>query len=521
MTTLGVELEMAVGRLDDGSSHPVGPYFHTLRRLKQARGESARLIEHHGQPVAVHAPLVVSAVDNAYNNLESAIGVIEAEDPADPSSGLHRLDALMRRELTIVDAALAEEGAFILNASQHPDVKISDTYYRSVRAPKPIYDYWVRDRGWAHSVGVDAKAQNGPTTGVPADNAVRALNLILAAAPAFIALTANSPLEAGRLTGIKETRLTMWPRMFANARCAADLTLQRLPDRPFRDLRDYFSWMFGHDTCMQAVPVDVSTHDYKSQDTITIVEGNPSLLTFLNQRAWSGRRLDTAETVRITPCLGHLTYLQFSHFLDARIRFGFNETASLEHFHTAWERDGGLEEMFTSHAAYCYIEGRSPGANFADADLWDSAGDTVAASVTIAPSALQRGLLRNIDAAWNALRGIDWQTISALRQAAIQDGLHGSADGMTVRTFCDRVMSLARDGLDADEHWMLAYPEHVLGTMRNGADRTLSQIEQLGLSPAGIGKLCLRRRALCPPAPYTRADTPSLLTATAGGTQCP
>lgn len=52
-----------------------------------------------------------------------------------------------------------------------------------MRAPKPIYDYWVEYRGWNHAVGVDAKAQNGPTTGVPVHDAVRALNVILAAAP--------------------------------------------------------------------------------------------------------------------------------------------------------------------------------------------------------------------------------------------------------------------------------------------------------------------------------------------------
>lgn len=511
MATLGVEMEMAVARCDDGASHAVGPFFDTLCRLKTARGLPAEISHVDGRSMAVDTPLVHSSVDNAFNNLESAIGPIPAGDGADGTSALHRLDALMRWELSTVLEALAAEGAFVVNASQHPDVRIDNVYYHGIRAPKPIYDYWVRHRGWDHSVGVDAKAQNGPTTGVQPGDAVKALNVVLAAAPAFIALTANSPLEAGRPTGLKETRLTIWPRMFANARFPADLSLQALPDRPFDSLRDYFTWMFGRDTRMQAVPVEMGQRDYKGQRTIAVPEGEPSLLEFLAAPRWSARRLDTGESTSLTPALGHLEYLQFCHFLDARIRFGLRPGIELAQFHEAWQRDGGLEELFSDWAAYTYIEGRAPGANFADAELWDTAGDVVAASITIAPSALQKGLLANLDAAWRELGRLDWTAVAALRQAAIRDGLDGRVDDLSLRTLCARVVELASDGLATDEQWMLAYPFYVLESGLGGADRTLARFERLGGD--ALGRLTIGKRALCPPAP----SRPRVRSAASGG----
>lgn len=357
MTTLGVEMEMVLARADTGAGHRVGSFFRTLQRLKLARGDAARLSLAGDIPTAVQAPWVTSSLDNAYNNLESAIGVVPPR--AGTGQGdLLLLDLLIRQELTVVMAALEDEGACILNASQHPATPIDDAFYRSVRAPKPIYDYWVEYRGWNHAVGVDAKAQNGPTTGVPVHDAVRALNVILAAAPAFIALFANSPFEAGKLTGLKETRLTMWPRMFAPARYEGDRRLYRLPARPFHDLRDYFTWMFGPGTRMQAVPISNDGAEYKARAAIALVDGAPSLLEFLRGADWPAHRMDTGAAIRLEPHAYHLEYLQFCQFLDGRIRYALDGGVSVEALHAAWDRDGGLEELFADHATSCYIEGR-------------------------------------------------------------------------------------------------------------------------------------------------------------------
>lgn len=83
MTTLGVEMEMVLARADTGAGHRVGSFFRTLQRLKLARGDAARLSLAGDIPTAVQAPWVTSSLDNAYNNLESAIGVV----PPRPAPG--------------------------------------------------------------------------------------------------------------------------------------------------------------------------------------------------------------------------------------------------------------------------------------------------------------------------------------------------------------------------------------------------------------------------------------------------
>lgn len=494
MRTLGVEIEMAVADRASGDSHCVRSFFRALHAIKSAKGEAAVLDRAGDADLAVRTPLVFTSVDNAYNNLETAIGPLA---DGREESGLRRLDACLREEMADVRAALAQEGAAVLNLSQHPAVEITDRLYRAIRAPKPIYDYWVGYRGWRHQVGIDAKAQNGPTTGVPVAQAVAALNVVLAASVAFIGLFANSPFENGRATGLKETRLTIWPRMFAQARFPADARLCRLPDRPFRDLRHYMDWMFGEGTAMQVVPM-AATRDYKGTKDIVRVEGDPSLIEFLHRPYWPAVRLAGRERAVVAPDLRHVEFLQFSHFLDARIRYGFAEAAEVGAFIEARRRDGGLEELFERICGHCYIEGRAPGANFADADLVEEAGDEVGASVLIAPSALQMGLIRNLEAAERWALRLDWGGLGKLRGAAVREGLHGSVAGLSVEALCAEVLELAGAGLRSDEQWMLAYPLHVLRRRSNGADRALALMERLRGNEEGRLRQLIRRRMAVP-----------------------
>ena len=126
----------------------------------------------------------------------------------------------------------------LLNASEHPACTLDTEWYRRVRAPRPIYDELVDHRGWLHRVASTPGAEQ-PCTSVPAALACRALNVALGLAPAAIALFANSPLQAGRETGLKENRLTMWDRMFRHALrrrslpAAAAAPAVRGPGRPF------------------------------------------------------------------------------------------------------------------------------------------------------------------------------------------------------------------------------------------------------------------------------------------------
>ena len=508
LTSLGVELEMAVACNKDSSSHFVGPFFSNLYAGKYARGETAQLkVAHDGRDIAVTSVLGCTSLDNAFNNIESAIGPVGM---AGRPGGLETLDVWVRTELEAVEAALAAEGAMVLNFSEHPALAIDDHLYQRIRAPKPIYDYWVNCRGWNHKVGIDAKAQNSPCTGVAVCDAVMALNTVLAASPAFIALFANSPFENGEYTGYRENRLTIWPRMFRNAYCVADDRLHRLPPQPFANLRGYFEWMFGADTAMQRIPSSLGNSKYKDIADVVCVEGNPSLLTFLRGKHWLAHRcaqggIDSAQDcnkgqpVEVRPSLAHLAFQQFAQFLDARIRFGFAHEPALDEFFAAWERPFGLEDLFETHFDFCYIEGRSPGANFADREIFDEAGAEVAASVVMAPSALQAGLLRNPSAAWRWLEHWPWRALPALRDAAMRDGLNGRVGSLSVRTLCEELLEIAGKELSRDEAWMLAYPQHVLRSGRNGADRALAAYELLSGSPGERMKQLMKaRQALFP-----------------------
>lgn len=502
--SLGVELEMVVADRRDGASHCVGPFFSNLYADKRARGEAARLeIAPDGRAIAVIGARGCTSLDNAFNNLESALGPVGV---AGRPGGLATLDAWISAELEAVFATLAAEGAMALNFSQHPAMQIDDRVYRRIRAPKPIYDYWIDERGWDHKAGIDAKAQNGPTTGVAMRDAVVALNVVLAASPALIALFANSPFENGEDTGYRENRLNLWPRMFHHARFAADDRLHRPPARAFVDLRDYFAWMFDAGSVMHLIPRHPHGGRYKELADGFRVAGNPSLLAFLRGERWLAHHFRDGRPLWIRPSLAHLAFQQFAQFLDARIRFGFASEPSLDAFFTAWERSDGLEALFETHCEFCYIEGRAPGANFADRALLDQAGLEVAASVVIAPSALQAGLLRNPAAAWRALARWPWAALPALREAAMRDGLAGQVGPLSIRALCDVVLELAAPELSAAEVWMLAYPLYVLRSGRNGADRARAAYAALAGDPGERMKhLIQAREALLLPRDRHRA----------------
>src|SRR5262245_33403540 len=113
---LGLELEMAVADRE-GKSHAVGPFFSSLQEIKRQRGADAVLKSHAGRDVGVVTPLIHSSIDNAFNNLESAIGPVSGGP-----GGLLNLHHLVIQELEDVVDALADEGATLLNFSEHPNV---------------------------------------------------------------------------------------------------------------------------------------------------------------------------------------------------------------------------------------------------------------------------------------------------------------------------------------------------------------------------------------------------------------
>lgn len=460
--TLGLEMEMAVVRRATGASHPVAGYFDRLATIKAGRGEAPDLVRIGGRTVGVSVATGESGLDNGFNLLETAFAPVSEEE-----GGLAELARRVRHELADARAVLCEEDAVILNASEHPQCTLDPAWYASVHVPRPIYRELVGHREWLHRVGIDAKAQNSPCTSVDVSQAARALNVVLALAPASIAIFANSPLENGRITGLKENRLTVWDRMFRHSRYAGDHYLQRLPERPFVDLGDYFRWMFAPGTASRCLPLALED-GYKSAAGVYL-QGSPSLSEFLASEGWSGLRTDTGEAVTLTPQGGHFEYSQFAHFLDARWRYRLATPPSLDALRAAWRQPGGIEDLFARLGASGYIEGRAPGAGFADAHLVAQAGQAVAATLVMAPSALQLGLMRNLSQAEELLRAWGWLRLRAMRADAMRDALHDPA----VRALAEEVLAVAAAGLAPAERDWLAYARYAIDARNTGADRLL------------------------------------------------
>lgn len=459
---LGLEIEMVVAHAATGSSQPVVHYFDALHGIKRAKGVSCAPILLDGRCVALQTKAAECGLDNGYNLLETALAPVDGGP-----GGMALLARQAYEELGDTLLALRADEACILNASQHPTCGRDAQWYGKVCVPRPIYQELRGYRGWRHSEGIDAKAQNGANTSVPVDKAVACLNVALALSAAAIALFGNSPLESGRPTGLKETRMTLWPRVFGPSRFPGDLALSQYPGRPFRDLGDFFTWMFGEGTVSRALPVD-DPNDYKSASTALLAD-NPCLAAFLAAPRWTGRRVDTGQTVTLRPSARHFEYSQIGQFLDARLRYTLPVSPPLAELLAAWKKDDGLETLFERCGAQMYIEARAPGAGFADAALLHEAGAEVARSLLLAPIALQRGLLANLALASRLVDSWGWQALGELRETAMR---HGLADER-VAALCAEVLALAREGLAPDERPWLAYAEYVQDTGRNSADRLL------------------------------------------------
>lgn len=483
--TLGLEMEMAVAHRATGASHPVAGYFDALAAIKAARGEAPERVCIGTRAVGVSVAAGESGLDNGFNLLETAFAPV-----SDAEGGLNELARRVSRELHDASTALAAEDAMVLNASEHPQCTLDPSWYASVHVPRPIYRELVGHREWLHRVGIDAKAQNSPCTSVQVSQAARALNVVLALAPAGIAIFANSPLEGGRVTGLKENRLTVWDRMFRHARYAGDHYLQRLPERPFVDLGDYFRWMFAPGTASRYLPLAMDD-GYKSATGVRLA-GSPSLSEFLASGGWPGRRTDTGEAVTIAPEGGHFEYSQFAHFLDARWRYRLAKPPSLEALRAAWRRPGGIEELYAGLGASGYIEGRGPGAGFADAQLIDEAGPAIAATLVMAPSALQLGLMRNLAQAEDLLRSWGWLRLRAMRADAMRDALDDDA----VRALAGEVLAVAEGGLAPDERHWLAYARYAIESRSTGADRLLRLWRSLEGDAQRLAKVGRQRAAV-------------------------
>jgi len=471
MSTCGAEIEKPISDIRTGLPRGVSQkFFGTL--LQTIPGS---------QPCFSDIkPRTVIAVDglggdNGFNLQETSTCV---------SPDLHGLEKILKTDLQIVQEALAEEGLTAINMSIHPLGKTDRKSYSRFVAPKGVYRY-ISQRGWDHAAGIDARAQNSPCTGVEAYDAAKALTTVIGASAAIIGIFANSPFEGGGVSAYKETRLRMWERFMKNSIAEGDRATAKFPEKPFSSLRDYFYWMFGPGTSIHFVMASGS--NYKTfGDGAILIDGNPPVLDYLASARAQGRYLVSGKMVTVEPTLGHMQALQFAQFTSARIRWTFDRGLEKARFLQSL-KENTLERLFSEGGANnVYIEGRDPGANFPDKFL-GSIDPNLAWSTLVAPSAIQYGLIRNLAKASDYVRTFDWKQLKVLRDSAIKDGLDGRAGDLGVGQFAQRVLGLAAEGLPAHYHRFLAYPEYVLRTGKNGADRSLDAVSG-GKSLADIVK---------------------------------
>lgn len=489
--TYGAELEKPVSDLETGKMRGVSQgYFDRLARAAKQRGDQWRYHKSDVDPeinLGVVSNIGEQGLDNGFNLLETALSY-----KTNPR-GLEQLRQMMELDLKTVQEALLQEGATVINMSIHPLGSTDKEAYKTFVAPKGIYPLaWAR--GVYHAAGIDAKAQNSPTTGVAAREAAGALSVTLGFGSAFIGIFGNSPIANGEITKDKEYRLRLWQQMMKSS-SSGDQKLARFPDERFYSLRDYFEWIYGEKTDIWFV-IHKGKDDYKGGGSFVTIDDKPSVLGYLAREQWQATVFADGQKVTVEPHLSHMEVAQFLPFAIPRIRFGMNHDGiSTSDFLSAM-KENAVEALFENAAKYIYIEGRDPGANFPDRELIDAGGE-IARSVMIAPSAIQAGLVKNLNEATALLDQYSWPMLGKLREAAIKDGLQGEVNGETVGSLTRKVLEVASRGLELDEQWMLSYPQWVLETGKNGADRALQQLGD-NTDRESIRKLVLSRSVLLP-----------------------
>ncbi len=479
--TFGAEIEKAIANINTAQSQSASQQF--FKKLKQAAAKRGVKNHYHFSDIQPRTILGVISDDLGEQGLDNGFNLLETALPYQTS--LSNLYQKMQIDLKTTQEALQKEGATIINLSIHPLGKRDSKTYKKFVAPKGIYQY-ITYRGWDHSAGIDAKAQNSPTTGVDIYQAADAVSAIIGCGAALIALFGNSPFEEGKKSKYKEVRLTMWDRMMGNSKSKGDWITSKFPPKRFRNLADYFNWMFGKGTQIHFVFARGNNHSgYKSiRDQILIPQGKLSVLDYLSKESWPAYWFKEIQKVNpnieiITPNISDLEVLQFTQFAGARIRFKLkdHDNFPIKEFLDACKKGtNDVEKILSNFSEYFYIEGRDPGANFPDQEI-QTAGNQTAQSVIVSPAALQAGLINNLNKVTEFIDSYPWKTLEILREAAIKNGLQGNVGKVKVMDFTKKVLNLAAEGLSKNEQWMLEYPRWVLKTKQNGADRAIKFVE--------------------------------------------
>jgi hypothetical protein len=501
--TFGAEIEKPVSDINTQKPHGVTQqFFNTLYVEAEQRNAHP---DKHQSDIDTNTTLGIISDDLGEQGIDHGFNILETASIV--HSSLENLNNALWNDLQTTQAALEKENATVINFSNHPLARNDLTTYKNFVAPKGLYPV-LWSRGWNFTTSITANAQNSPATGISVDHAADAVSVIIGAGAAMIALFGNSPFINGEVSLYKESRVAMWDTMMKFSKFAGDRIVSRFPKNRFHTLAQYFSWMFGEQTAMHFVLDSATGNDYKGLgDRVLFTPLYPSVLEFLEKPEWDmyyfadlQKDFPFKRVTKVKPNISHLEVLQWGHFAGARVRFGLKNQQDfpLKKFLSAikQEKKKGIENIFEQFSQFMYIEGRDPGANFPDEELWN-AGEDIAQSVLIAPSALQKGLLFNLEKTVSYIDSFDWHVLEKLRNAAITDGLHGKVGNISVKTFTENILLLAKAGLEKREQKYLAYPLWVLEQEKNGADRAIAYIKtHKGIPKEAISSLIQKRAVL-------------------------
>lgn len=421
-------------------------------------------------------------------------GPLVQETATPVTTSLSDLREILEEDLRLINTVLGKN-KFVTDLALSPTAETADwRYYEKNVAPKGVYPGALWPRGWDHKAGFRGQAQNSPATGVEIQNAASSVSLMFAVSAANLAIFGNSPEfdSQGNLT-TNVARPKMWDQMFAGSTAPGDRNLHRFPDQPFRNLAEYFNWMWGKGTNMFFLLSEGQDGEYKSiGKRALLVEGNPSVLDFLSSDNWrafapsdvydidSFPWEEQPEPIRewmgqfsqVQPTLGGVEHLQFMNFGPARVRFALGENPIDPKEFADRCINGGDIESLIAPLKNLYIEGRDPCANFPSL-YHHTRGYDVARSVLIGPSALQAGLLQNSERNLHTmLARYSWTDLKMLRENAIKRGLKDPE----VAEFARLTVEMAGEGLQSliggdEAERMLKYPHLVISTGNNGSSR--------------------------------------------------
>jgi len=402
---VGAELKFPLVRADGAAADRES--VDALWRFLEGKGWSVNRDEVSGKPVGARRPGerndTVASCETGYCKPEFSLA--HAGDLFALDRGIQELRALLRE---FSDA----QGAYFLGYGIQP-VSAPGQALLMNQSRSGVWDkVCPSNRVLSKDQGDDVllftvNAASHVHVGVDMHEAVRAVNVLNAYAPAQIALTADSSVWRGRADpeylSVAEKLWDWWEP--ARARSG-------LPPRAFRDLDEYV------DAIAAYRPIYV-----KREAGPVVLPGYESFADYFAQTEAEGRDL-AGNPVRVRPLPEDIDLHSSCYWYTARV------------------------------SRYYTVENRA-------CDQQPPADLSCIAALTL-------GLVSDLDRAWEAVRDYDWEALRAGRDAACRDGLQARVAGRPVAELVRTMLDRATEGLKNRERGEEAFLAPLTARLEEG-----------------------------------------------------